>query len=183
MRAYRRGLLRKEGFAHYPSQALWEEIAKDIRRRDDHKCKKCGATNTQPDVHHIIYLSHHGTNQKSNLITLCRACHQTEHNRIFDNPEQDLYPKPARPARTNQPATTSLPTSTLPPSRAAAAYPTSRRTSNINARPKTIKPIDSPNLSNRSLSPHHSSTLRWTPKYKTTLKTNRLSKTTKENII
>lgn len=86
MRAHRRGLLRTEGLSDYADRN-WKEVAQRIRRRDGFRCMECGATNTTLDVHHIIYLSHHGTNQQSNLITLCRKCHEAEHDRIFDWPE------------------------------------------------------------------------------------------------
>ena len=91
MRAYRRGLLRMEGFADYPEG--WIEVAHRIRKRDGYKCTSCRAANTTLDVHHIIHLSNHGTNQQSNLITLCRRCHEAEHKRVFDwleakDPEQ-----------------------------------------------------------------------------------------------
>ncbi|MDA7087121.1 HNH endonuclease [Pseudomonas sp. SA3-5] len=86
MRAHRRALLRMEGRSDYRDRN-WKEVAQRIRRRDGFKCMECGATNTTLDVHHIIYLSHHGTNQQNNLITLCRKCHETEHDRLFDWPE------------------------------------------------------------------------------------------------
>lgn len=86
MRAHRRGLLRMEGLADYKDRN-WKEVAQKIRRRDGYKCMVCGATSKTLDVHHIIYLSHHGTNQQYNLITLCRKCHEAEHDRVFDFPE------------------------------------------------------------------------------------------------
>ena len=82
MRAHRRGLLRMDGSADYPGD--WIDVARRIRRRDGYKCVTCGAADTILDVHHIIYLSHHGTNQQSNLVTLCRKCHEAEHEREFD---------------------------------------------------------------------------------------------------
>lgn len=84
MRAHRRGLLRMEGFTAYPSSSVWKETAHRIRIRDEMRCTVCGATETTLDVHHIVYLSKHGTNQQSNLITLCRSCHELEHERAFD---------------------------------------------------------------------------------------------------
>lgn len=85
MRAYRRGLLRMEGFADYRGD--WKEVAQRVRYRDGFKCMVCSATDTTLDVHHIIYLSHQGSNQQNNLITLCRTCHEDEHDRVFDWPE------------------------------------------------------------------------------------------------
>lgn len=90
MRANRRGLLRMEarsGTPHYPDN--WREVARRIRNRDGGKCLVCGATEATLDVHHIIYLSRFGTNQQSNLITLCRACHESEHCRDFDFAEAE----------------------------------------------------------------------------------------------
>lgn len=99
MRAYRRDLLRKEVFADRPSEEVWKKVSQRIRHRDDGKCKACGATNTILDVHHIIYLSRHGTNNQNNLITLCRKCHDAEHDGILDPVElQDLErASPLRP--------------------------------------------------------------------------------------
>ena len=85
MRAHRRGLLRMDGFADYPSN--WPEVARSIRARDRMRCTTCGTMNEILDVHHIVYLSKHGTNQQHNLITLCRPCHQAEHGREFDGLE------------------------------------------------------------------------------------------------
>lgn len=119
MRAYRRRLLRMEGFSDYRDRN-WKEVARRIRRRDGFKCRVCDATDTTLDVHHIIYLSHHGTNQQSNLITLCRVCHEAEHDRIFDWPEsqdpesafpiqplhdgQTLPSEPTQAERTSEPS-------------------------------------------------------------------------------
>ena len=120
MRAHRRGLLRMEGFAPYPNN--WIDVARKIRHRDEYQCKVCGGTGVTLDVHHIVYLSHHGTNQQSNLITLCRRCHEAEHERKFDWPEaQD--PDSATPI---QPTRGLAPPSQLPqsPSLPAAQSPT-----------------------------------------------------------
>jgi hypothetical protein len=84
MRAHRRGLLRMEGSTTYPSRSVWAETAHKIRIRDGMRCAVCQTTETILDVHHIVYLSKHGTNQQSNLITLCRGCHEREHDREFD---------------------------------------------------------------------------------------------------
>lgn len=122
MRAHRRGLLRLEGFAKYPSN--WTDIARKIRHRDGYQCKVCGCTDSTLDVHHIIYLSHHGTNQQSNLITLCRRCHEVEHDREFDwpeaqDPEADAPIQPSTTFTTfqqneNAPLSTAQPQTPLP---------------------------------------------------------------------
>lgn len=89
MRAFRRGLLRMDTtrFWSYPSD--WPDRARRIRARDGMSCVFCGRSDLILDVHHIIYLSNFGTNQKSNLVTLCRPCHEGEHGREFDFGETD----------------------------------------------------------------------------------------------
>lgn len=88
MRAHRRGLLRMSGFARRLEGLAWNKVRRQVLFRDGMGCKVCRATDTTLDVHHIVYLSHHGTNQQSNLITLCRRCHELEHGRMFDPLEQ-----------------------------------------------------------------------------------------------
>jgi len=43
----------------------------------DAECKQCGSSDTLLDTHHIIPVSAGGTNEKWNLMTLCRTCHPT----------------------------------------------------------------------------------------------------------
>ena len=44
-------------------------------------CELCGATAT--DVHHIKYKSRGGKDELSNLMGLCRNCHNKAHNEII----------------------------------------------------------------------------------------------------
>ncbi len=119
MRAHRRGLLRMDGFADYPPS--WKDVARKIRARDKFSCTDCGSKEFILDVHHIVYLSKHGTNQQSNLITLCRPCHESEHGRVFDGQEandpESISPiQPAQPKTppTQVPAKVSTPIHPLP---------------------------------------------------------------------
>lgn len=118
MRAHRRGLLRMDGYADYPSN--WAETTHSIRVRDDRRCVACGDTDKVLDVHHIVYLSKHGTNQQSNLITLCRPCHEREHDRVFDlfeqvDPELSTGPRTASVSILPQPPSPTLPKPTPAP--------------------------------------------------------------------
>lgn len=84
IRAHRRGLLhfdRPQRWGHPPN---WKDVAHEIRRLDNFACVSCSETNAELHVHHIVYASNFGTHQKTNLVTLCRACHEKEHGRIFD---------------------------------------------------------------------------------------------------
>ena len=50
-------------------------LRKKILDRDNNKCMKCASTN-KLEVHHILLRSNGGSNNESNLITLCSACHK-----------------------------------------------------------------------------------------------------------
>jgi 5-methylcytosine-specific restriction endonuclease McrA len=54
------------------------EIRKEIFLRDHSKCRECGFQN-HLQVHHIIPRSKGGSDDPSNLITLCNRCHQSKH--------------------------------------------------------------------------------------------------------
>jgi 5-methylcytosine-specific restriction endonuclease McrA len=41
------------------------------------ECQVCGGTAV--DIHHIVYKSHGGSDDVSNLIALCRNCHNKAH--------------------------------------------------------------------------------------------------------
>ena len=45
------------------------------------KCAHCGEPAI--DVHHIIPIEENGTNEQTNLICLCRACHQQVHRGVY----------------------------------------------------------------------------------------------------
>lgn len=61
----------------YPSN--WEEISRSVRERDDYHCKSCETDCQILHVHHVIPLSRGGSNNISNLITLCEKCHINKH--------------------------------------------------------------------------------------------------------
>lgn len=48
-------------------------VAQRIRRRDDHTCQQCGDAGHEVD--HIINVKAGGTDEDSNLVTLCARCH------------------------------------------------------------------------------------------------------------
>ena len=96
LRAHRRGLLhydRPSGWG-YPNN--WPNVASRIRQLDGYQCVVCAAGDRTIDVHHIVYVSNFGTHQQTNLISLCRPCHESEHKRRFDFGENENEP-PAEP--------------------------------------------------------------------------------------
>jgi hypothetical protein len=72
----------------------WDETRKQILRRDDYTCQRCGHQSGPHagdegrvlQVHHIEKVSDGGSNDESNLVTLCRPCHGVQHpdNDTFD---------------------------------------------------------------------------------------------------
>ncbi len=67
----------------YPDD--WDSRRKSVYARDGHQCQNCGAKggpfgNTELHCHHKIPKSEGGSHQKSNLITLCRDCHNDVHD-------------------------------------------------------------------------------------------------------
>lgn len=42
-------------------------------------CQHCGRHGKRLHLHHITHIAHGGTNDPSNLILLCRDCHELEH--------------------------------------------------------------------------------------------------------
>jgi 5-methylcytosine-specific restriction endonuclease McrA len=99
VRAYRRGLLHFDRPAGWGYPKNWKEVASRIRQLDNFACIVCAAQDRTIDVHHIVYVSNYGTHQQSNLISLCRQCHEAEHKRIFDfgEAEDDNIPVEEEP--------------------------------------------------------------------------------------
>lgn len=96
IRAHRRGLLHLDRPHRWGYPNNWPEVARAIRFLDRFTCVACGATGVELHVHHIVYASNFGTHQRSNLVTLCRPCHELEHRRVLDFGENmadtDLLP-------------------------------------------------------------------------------------------
>jgi 5-methylcytosine-specific restriction endonuclease McrA len=64
----------------------WWTIRKKVEERSGNRCeaRKNGVRCNAPgnEVHHIIALSKGGTNSMSNLLMLCRDCHDRRHNHL-----------------------------------------------------------------------------------------------------
>lgn len=64
----------------------FEYIPPDLRstvlRAYNFKCKKCGSTHKNLDLHHIVPRKKGGLNSINNLIPLCKQCHLTRHNMV-----------------------------------------------------------------------------------------------------
>ncbi len=64
--------------AKTPRIPIPPEVRKYIFQRDNYQCKSCGKTHleTKLNIDHIIPLAKGGSNDISNLQTLCQACNQ-----------------------------------------------------------------------------------------------------------
>src|ERR1035438_7384002 len=58
-------------------------LVKQVLGRDGWRCRSCGSRNSL-HVHHIIFRSQQGTDETSNLITLCSSCHDGVHKDVKD---------------------------------------------------------------------------------------------------
>jgi hypothetical protein len=63
-----------------------KEIKQQVFERDGNKCQACGAVlkPSLAEIHHSLPISKGGTNELSNLITLCRNCHYSIADKIID---------------------------------------------------------------------------------------------------
>jgi DNA-directed RNA polymerase subunit RPC12/RpoP len=58
----------------------WAQIAKEIYKRDNYQCQRCGESDRGTlVVHHIRPVGRRGVSEPSNLITLCIDCHNKAH--------------------------------------------------------------------------------------------------------
>jgi len=55
-----------------------------ILYRDSYQCQKCKIKKGKLHIHHIIFRSNGGTNAPTNLISLCKFCHDRLHNGEFE---------------------------------------------------------------------------------------------------
>ncbi len=59
----------------------WWDLHDQCRKRAGGKCEVCGEPGSEP--HHIVPLSRGGCNTLSNLLYLCKSCHNRRHNHLF----------------------------------------------------------------------------------------------------
>lgn len=61
----------------YPDD--WDDRRESVLARDDYTCQQCGATDATLQVHHKTPISEGGSHKLTNLETVCRSCHASEH--------------------------------------------------------------------------------------------------------
>lgn len=62
---------------NYPDD--WDERRKRVLKRDGYECQRCGDSDTVLQAHHKTPISEGGGHELSNLETVCRSCHASEH--------------------------------------------------------------------------------------------------------
>ena len=72
----------------------WNSKRKNVYQRDNQECQNCGVSGGQHGraelhAHHIVPKSRGGTHEKSNLITLCKDCHNTVHSKSKQAPTRE----------------------------------------------------------------------------------------------
>lgn len=67
-----------------PVEGDWRSIRESVLRRDNFKCVECGmqCNRAEADVHHLLPRSAGGSNEPSNLVTLCDGCHAAHHPKL-----------------------------------------------------------------------------------------------------
>lgn len=65
-----------QGYFDYLKSPQWQENRKKVLSRDKWTCQRCGGNGS--DVHHITY-ERFGRERLSDLVTLCRDCHNIKH--------------------------------------------------------------------------------------------------------
>lgn len=64
----------------YLASIKWNTIRLQVLKRDNYTCRKCNATDIPLEVHHITY-ERFENEQLSDLVSVCRECHQSIHNK------------------------------------------------------------------------------------------------------
>ena len=70
-------------YLDYLASEKWKKLRDKVVDRDGNKCTKCSNT-TNLHVHHLTY-DRVGNEELTDLITLCKACHENEHGKVFSN--------------------------------------------------------------------------------------------------
>lgn len=73
-------LLRTMPYNEYLQTKHWKTFSRERVREADYKCKKCGRSDIELNVHHLTY-ERRGCELASDVIVLCKACHLEAHNR------------------------------------------------------------------------------------------------------
>lgn len=61
---------------------MWSRIRRYVLERDHRTCQACGEQiHDNPQVHHIVWKCHNGSDHPRNLMAVCERCHRQIHAR------------------------------------------------------------------------------------------------------
>ena len=71
------------------------KLRHEFFKRDNYRCRECGATNkeTTLEIDHIVPVSKGGSNNITNLQTLCKKCNRSKHTRTWVGGVKDNKPR------------------------------------------------------------------------------------------
>lgn len=64
----------------YIESPQWQILRKQVLKRDQYTCQGCGINGVPLEVHHITYINYE-SEQLSDLVSVCRDCHQAIHDK------------------------------------------------------------------------------------------------------
>lgn len=64
----------------YIESPRWQILRKQVLKRDQYTCQGCGINGVPLEVHHITYINYE-FEQLSDLVSVCRDCHQAIHDK------------------------------------------------------------------------------------------------------
>ncbi|QDH83609.1 HNH endonuclease [Achromobacter phage Motura] len=67
----------------YTKNNSWWDLHAQVKKRCGGYCEVQGCSNKMSEPHHIIPLSKGGTNTLTNLVGLCKSCHDKRHTHLF----------------------------------------------------------------------------------------------------
>lgn len=66
-------------------QSIPPSVRKEILKRDEDKCVRCGKHDPNLELHHIIPKGHGGVDLPENMAMLCEPCHEDAHCGDFNS--------------------------------------------------------------------------------------------------
>lgn len=75
----------------YLKSPEWNTIRKSILARDEYTCQSCGTESVPLEVHHLTYERLY-SELDSHLTSLCRSCHQLQHDHYGYDYNTKFYP-------------------------------------------------------------------------------------------
>lgn len=76
---FRKDILKQMPYTEYLQTREWQHKRKQALALASHRCQTCGAKDVTLHVHHKTY-ERRGEELPGDLMVLCKACHDREHN-------------------------------------------------------------------------------------------------------